>query len=178
MWYWLFKYIFMGPMFIVLGRPKVEGLQHVPSSGPAILASNHLAVADSFYLPLVAAFCFLLPTLYPSYLWGESLWNGFFVCAILRYCFMLNMTWLVNSAVRPGGVVTARARTALSLRPRGITARWRKGSRRLAWRAWVVPTKTPIGRVRSRAGRRPRRLTVGYAVWTVSAGWAPPAGSA
>ena len=52
MWYWLFKYIFMGPMFIVLGRPKVEGLHHVPSSGPAILASNHLAVADSFYLPL------------------------------------------------------------------------------------------------------------------------------
>lgn len=53
MWYWLFKYIFMGPLLIVLGRPKVEGLEYVPSSGPAILASNHLAVADSFYLPLV-----------------------------------------------------------------------------------------------------------------------------
>jgi 1-acyl-sn-glycerol-3-phosphate acyltransferase len=53
MWYWLFKYIFMGPLFTLLGRPKVEGLEHVPSSGPAILASNHLAVADSFYLPLV-----------------------------------------------------------------------------------------------------------------------------
>lgn len=53
MWYWLFKYIFMGPLFQLLGRPKVEGLEYVPSSGPAILASNHLAVADSFYLPLV-----------------------------------------------------------------------------------------------------------------------------
>ncbi|MGO9924930.1 MAG: lysophospholipid acyltransferase family protein [Mycobacterium sp.] len=53
MWYWLFKYIFMGPLLSLLGRPKVEGLQYVPSSGPAILASNHLAVADSFYLPLV-----------------------------------------------------------------------------------------------------------------------------
>jgi 1-acyl-sn-glycerol-3-phosphate acyltransferase len=52
MWYWLFKYIFMGPLFTLLGRPKVEGLEHIPSSGPAILASNHLAVADSFYLPL------------------------------------------------------------------------------------------------------------------------------
>jgi 1-acyl-sn-glycerol-3-phosphate acyltransferase len=52
MWYWLFKYIFMGPLLIVLGRPKVEGLEHVPHSGPMILASNHLAVADSFYLPL------------------------------------------------------------------------------------------------------------------------------
>lgn len=53
MWYWLFKYIFMGPLLSLLGRPKVEGLEYVPSSGPAILASNHLAVADSFYLPLV-----------------------------------------------------------------------------------------------------------------------------
>lgn len=53
MWYWLFKYIFMGPLLAFLGRPKIEGLEYVPSSGPAILASNHLAVADSFYLPLV-----------------------------------------------------------------------------------------------------------------------------
>src|SRR5262249_61310032 len=53
MWYWLFKYVFMGWLFHLLGRPKVEGLEHIPSSGPAILASNHLAVADSFYLPLV-----------------------------------------------------------------------------------------------------------------------------
>jgi 1-acyl-sn-glycerol-3-phosphate acyltransferase len=53
MWYWLFKYIFMGPLLQLLGRTKVEGLEHVPANGPAILASNHLAVADSFYLPLV-----------------------------------------------------------------------------------------------------------------------------
>ncbi|MBV8929643.1 MAG: 1-acyl-sn-glycerol-3-phosphate acyltransferase, partial [Mycobacteriaceae bacterium] len=53
MWYWLFKYIFMGPLLTLLGRPKVEGLEYVPDSGPVLLASNHLAVADSFYLPLV-----------------------------------------------------------------------------------------------------------------------------
>ena len=55
MWYWLFKYVFMGPLLSLLGRPKVEGLEHVPHSGPMILASNHLAVADSFYLPLVVS---------------------------------------------------------------------------------------------------------------------------
>ena len=55
MWYWLCKYIFMGPLLALLGRPKVEGLEYIPSSGPAILASNHLAVADSFYLPLVVS---------------------------------------------------------------------------------------------------------------------------
>jgi 1-acyl-sn-glycerol-3-phosphate acyltransferase len=53
MWYWLFKYVLLGPLLSLIGRPKVEGLQHIPSSGPAILASNHLAVMDSFYLPLV-----------------------------------------------------------------------------------------------------------------------------
>ena len=53
MWYWLFKYVLLGPLLSLIGRPKVEGLQHVPSSGPAILASNHLAVMDSFFLPLV-----------------------------------------------------------------------------------------------------------------------------
>ncbi|MBV9319491.1 MAG: 1-acyl-sn-glycerol-3-phosphate acyltransferase [Mycobacterium sp.] len=54
MWYWLMKYVFMGWLFTLLGRPKAEGLEHLPRSGPAIVASNHLAVADSFYLPLVA----------------------------------------------------------------------------------------------------------------------------
>jgi 1-acyl-sn-glycerol-3-phosphate acyltransferase len=53
MWYWLFKFIFMGPLLTMLGRPKVEGLEHIPQSGAVILASNHLAVADSFYKPLV-----------------------------------------------------------------------------------------------------------------------------
>lgn len=53
MWYWLFKFVLMGPLLSLLGRPKIEGLENIPPSGAAILASNHLAVADSFYLPLV-----------------------------------------------------------------------------------------------------------------------------
>lgn len=53
MWYWLLKYILLGPLLALLGRPKVEGLENVPRSGAVILASNHLAVMDSFYLPLV-----------------------------------------------------------------------------------------------------------------------------
>lgn len=53
MWYWLFKYFLLGPLLYVIGRPKVQGMEHLPVDGPAILASNHLAVMDSFYLPLV-----------------------------------------------------------------------------------------------------------------------------
>src|SRR6201987_1304503 len=43
----------MGPALHLLGRPRVSGLEHVPASGPAILASNHLSIIDSMYLPLV-----------------------------------------------------------------------------------------------------------------------------
>lgn len=53
MWYWLFKYVLLGPLLALIGRPKVEGLENIPDEGAVILASNHLAVMDSFYLPLV-----------------------------------------------------------------------------------------------------------------------------
>ncbi len=45
--------VVMGPVLHVLGRPKVVGEENVPSSGPAILASNHLSFIDSMYLPLM-----------------------------------------------------------------------------------------------------------------------------
>jgi 1-acyl-sn-glycerol-3-phosphate acyltransferase len=51
--YWVCKYILLGPLLRLLFRPDIEGLEHVPTSGPAILASNHLSFCDSFFLPLV-----------------------------------------------------------------------------------------------------------------------------
>lgn len=39
------------PAMHLLWRPKVEGREHVPARGPAILASNHLSLLDSFFLP-------------------------------------------------------------------------------------------------------------------------------
>jgi 1-acyl-sn-glycerol-3-phosphate acyltransferase len=42
-----------GPLFKVLWRFEVEGLEHVPARGPAILAPNHTSVMDSFFLPCV-----------------------------------------------------------------------------------------------------------------------------
>jgi 1-acyl-sn-glycerol-3-phosphate acyltransferase len=40
-------------MFRLAYRPEVEGAGYVPATGPAIIASNHLSVVDSFVLPLV-----------------------------------------------------------------------------------------------------------------------------
>lgn len=51
--YWTLKRILLGPLLRVLFRPWVEGLEHLPTNGPAILASNHISFSDSIFLPLV-----------------------------------------------------------------------------------------------------------------------------
>jgi 1-acyl-sn-glycerol-3-phosphate acyltransferase len=51
--YWTLKRILLGPLLRVLFRPWVEGLEHLPKDGPAILASNHISFSDSIFLPLV-----------------------------------------------------------------------------------------------------------------------------
>jgi 1-acyl-sn-glycerol-3-phosphate acyltransferase len=43
----------VGPLLHAYGRPRVTGLENVPASGPALLASNHLSIVDSVYLPLM-----------------------------------------------------------------------------------------------------------------------------
>ena len=44
---------FLFPLLMLLFRPKVSGLRHVPSNGPVIIASNHLSFSDSIFMPLV-----------------------------------------------------------------------------------------------------------------------------
>jgi 1-acyl-sn-glycerol-3-phosphate acyltransferase len=45
--------VFLGPLLRLVFRPEVEGRENIPPDGGALLASNHLAVADSFFLPLM-----------------------------------------------------------------------------------------------------------------------------
>ncbi|WP_182544927.1 lysophospholipid acyltransferase family protein [Halosaccharopolyspora lacisalsi] len=52
MLYWVLKHIVLGPLMKLWCRPKVEGRGNVPHAGAAILVSNHLSVADSFFMPL------------------------------------------------------------------------------------------------------------------------------
>ena len=53
MFYWVCKYILIGPFLRIFFRPVLEGAENIPSSGPVILASNHLSFSDSFFLPLM-----------------------------------------------------------------------------------------------------------------------------
>ncbi|MEU2064038.1 lysophospholipid acyltransferase family protein [Streptomyces sp. NPDC013455] len=51
MFYHLLKYVFLGPLLRLAFRPRIEGLEHVPASGAAIVAGNHLSFADHFLMP-------------------------------------------------------------------------------------------------------------------------------
>jgi 1-acyl-sn-glycerol-3-phosphate acyltransferase len=42
------------PLFWLVFRPHVSGREHVPLTGPVILASNHLSFIDSIAIPLMA----------------------------------------------------------------------------------------------------------------------------
>jgi 1-acyl-sn-glycerol-3-phosphate acyltransferase len=44
---------YAGPILKGIYRPRVEGLENVPVSGGAILASNHRSALDSAFIPLV-----------------------------------------------------------------------------------------------------------------------------
>ncbi|MGQ0838633.1 lysophospholipid acyltransferase family protein [Actinokineospora sp.] len=52
MLYWLMKRVLLGPLLHLFFRPRIEGAENIPDEGGALLASNHLAVSDSFFLPL------------------------------------------------------------------------------------------------------------------------------
>jgi 1-acyl-sn-glycerol-3-phosphate acyltransferase len=46
------KYVLLGPLLRLLWPTKVVGAENIPDTGGAILAGNHLAVADSFFMPI------------------------------------------------------------------------------------------------------------------------------
>jgi 1-acyl-sn-glycerol-3-phosphate acyltransferase len=50
--YWFLKWVAIGPVLRIVFRPHVEGAEHIPDEGPAILASNHLSYADWLFMPL------------------------------------------------------------------------------------------------------------------------------
>ncbi|GAB2651081.1 lysophospholipid acyltransferase family protein [Prescottella soli] len=50
----LCRCVLIGPALYLWGRPKILGRNNIPRTGPVIVAANHLAVLDSFYLTLAA----------------------------------------------------------------------------------------------------------------------------
>ncbi len=53
MFWFVMKYILLGPMLRLMFRPKAKGLENLPKEGPAILAANHQSFLDDLLLPLI-----------------------------------------------------------------------------------------------------------------------------
>ncbi|XP_037730458.1 acyl-CoA Delta(11) desaturase [Drosophila subpulchrella] len=62
-----------------------------------------LMFQKKYYMLLMPIACFIIPTTVPMYFWGESFMNAWFVATMFRWCFILNVTWLVNSAAHKFG---------------------------------------------------------------------------
>jgi 1-acyl-sn-glycerol-3-phosphate acyltransferase len=52
LFYWFLKFVAIGPLVKVVFRAQAEGTEHVPRTGPAIIAGNHLAAFDWIFMPL------------------------------------------------------------------------------------------------------------------------------
>lgn len=46
MWYWVFKYVVIGPIARWYLRLRWDGREHLPRTGPFILAGNHMTMLD------------------------------------------------------------------------------------------------------------------------------------
>lgn len=62
-----------------------------------------LVFQRKYYKTLVVLVCFVMPSVVPWSMWGESLWTAYMVAGVLRYCICLNFTFLVNSAAHLWG---------------------------------------------------------------------------
>ncbi|WP_333619216.1 lysophospholipid acyltransferase family protein [Dietzia sp.] len=52
MFYWLLKWVLLGPWLHLVGRPSFEGAENFPREGAALVAVNHLSASDWLFLPL------------------------------------------------------------------------------------------------------------------------------
>jgi 1-acyl-sn-glycerol-3-phosphate acyltransferase len=53
LFYYVLKYVLLGPLLRLFFRPRIEGLEHVPETGAAIVAGNHLSFSDHFLMPAI-----------------------------------------------------------------------------------------------------------------------------
>ncbi|CAG2104738.1 unnamed protein product, partial [Medioppia subpectinata] len=68
-----------------------------------LLADPVVRFQRKHYRTLVVVVALIIPALIPYMCWSETLFNSFFICVLFRYCYILNSTWLVNSAAHMWG---------------------------------------------------------------------------
>lgn len=66
-------------------------------------ADPFLRFQRDYWAIIMPLCCFVLPTVIPTFYWGESWTNAWFFSACFRYAFVLNITWCVNSVAHIWG---------------------------------------------------------------------------
>jgi len=169
----------LAPLARAALRPRVEGREHVPRRGPVILAANHLAVVDSFVIPLVAPrpVAFLAKEEYfrgPG-LTGAALRAG--LAAVNAMPVPRGAHWAAQAALDLALEVLAQGR-AFGIHPEGSRSRdgrLYRGRTGVAWLALASGAPVvPVGligtdRMQPIGARMPRpaRITVrfGHPLW-------------
>jgi 1-acyl-sn-glycerol-3-phosphate acyltransferase len=168
--YWVVKWFVVGPVARLFWLPWSRGRHHVPRTGGAILASNHISFSDSVFMPLAVRrrVTFLAKS---EYFTGPGI-KG----ALVRW-FMLGIGQVpidrsggrASEAAILTGVQTLRDGELLGIYPEGTRSpdgrlyKGRTGTARMAIEAQVpvVPVAMintfwiqPTGRLIPRLGRR------------------------
>ena len=106
LFYWIAKVV-VGALLRLVYRPWIRGKDNIPSKGPAILASNHLAVIDSFFLPvMISRRIYFLGK--ADYVEGRGI-KGRFVAGFMRW------VGLVPVDRRGGAMALAALNTGLEI---------------------------------------------------------------
>jgi 1-acyl-sn-glycerol-3-phosphate acyltransferase len=170
LFYWFLKFVAVGPPVKVLFRPKAEGTEHVPATGGAILASNHLSAADWIFMPLSLKrrVTFLAKAEYFTGTGVKGFFRRFFFSASGQVPIDRSSASAAEDAIRTGEV-TLREGKLLGIYPEGTRSpdgrlyRGKTGVARMA-----LETASPVIPVamiydhRKLLGRKITRVTVRF----------------
>ncbi len=120
MLYWLAKNLIVVPLLRLLFRFEIHGVHNIPKKGAAIMASNHMALLDSAFVPGA------IPR-HVAFLGKEQLFAGTSLRARVVRGFMRTMGQLeidrsggnASSSSLGGGVDVLRAGKLLGIYPEG-----------------------------------------------------------
>jgi 1-acyl-sn-glycerol-3-phosphate acyltransferase len=122
--YWLAKNLIVVPLLRLLWRYEVRGVHNIPKRGAAIMASNHIGLLDSAFVPGA------IPR-HVAFLGKEQLFTGKGLKAWFVRSFMLAMGQLeidrgggsASASSLGGGVHVLRAGKLLGIYPEGTRSR-------------------------------------------------------
>ncbi|MDO5511198.1 1-acyl-sn-glycerol-3-phosphate acyltransferase [Corynebacterium sp.] len=107
-WYWLYKNVLIGPFLRVWNRPTIEGIENIPDTGAAIIASTHQAVMDSFFFPALSPRNITFPAK------SEYFTNPGLIGRVQRWFFTsIGQIPVERGAANAGDATLAAARTVL-----------------------------------------------------------------